>query len=106
MNFEKIARDKALELANLAMKIPELNFDSSWCVRILPPHTGKFIKFMVCKGDKYCIVSLDVSNNLDWQKKAYWWVLSYTYDECEIAMENVEELMNIIKSIVDGGDEH
>ncbi len=102
-NWEIDRDDKWLEWE---CKIPELNFDSSWNVRIIPPFAGALIRFKVFKGDKYCSVFLDVFNNLGWQKKAYWGVLSYTDDEYEIAMDNVEELMKVIKSIVDGGDEH
>ncbi len=97
--------NKALELAALDildMKIPKLNFDSSWDVRIIPPFAGALIVFMVSKGDECCCVYLHKKNDFSWP---YWEVLSDTENDYWIAMDNVEKLIDIIKSIVDGDDE-
>ena len=122
MNNWKIEDDKVLEWVDLAMKIPELNFDSSWNVRIIPPFTGALIRFMVCKGDKYCSVFLNVTKERPSERHLFylvdfWWgVIEHTESDCQLSMlskkhdyyvpmNEVEELMDTIKTIMERDDE-
>lgn len=47
-------------------KMPDLSFDASWKVRIIPPYGGALARFIVSKGDKMCDVYFDVYSRLGW----------------------------------------
>ena len=51
---------------NWCDKIPALQFDSSWDVRIIPPFSGALVRFVVSKNDRGISVYFDAYSRLGW----------------------------------------
>ena len=45
-------------------RMPDLQFDADWKVRIIPPFAGALARFIVSKGDKHVSVYFDAYSQL------------------------------------------
>jgi hypothetical protein len=81
-------------------KIPAIQFDAGWLVRVIPPFTGAMVRFQVKSGDKTASVYLDVYERLGSFGAPYWEVYPIDGDVERCAMDDVAELLTLIRKAV------
>jgi hypothetical protein len=86
------------EYRKWADKIPAIKFPSDWCVQIIPPYGGAIVRFTVqrygCKNK--VSVYLDCYDRLGYVGRPYWELYPYKGDTYRCAMEDIDELLDII----------
>jgi len=93
------AVDNINEYQKWAKKIPAMKFPSDWNVQIIPPFGGAIVRFTVQRdGSKNKVsVYLDCYDRLGAVGQPYWELYPYKGDTYRCAMENVDELLEIIE---------
>lgn len=81
-------------------KIPAIQFDPDWAVRVIPPFSGAMARFQVFKGDISVSVYLDVFSRLGCNKSPYWEVFPHQGDVFRCAMSEVDELLVAIRESI------
>ena len=86
------------EYRKWADKIPAIKFPSDWCVQIIPPYGGAIVRFIVqrygCKNK--VSVYLDCYDRLGYVGRPYWELYPYKGVTYCCAMEDIDELLDII----------
>lgn len=82
-------------------EIPSFPFKEHWRVKVIPPHTGAVVRFLVyAKADtdeKHPIsVYLDCYDVLGLYGKPYWEVYPVEGDIQRVSMNSIEELIQVI----------
>lgn len=81
-------------------KIPALQFDPEWAVKIIPPFGGAMARFLVEKDGKTASVYLDCYEALGCFGEPYWEVHPVDDDVARCAMNDTAELMNLIRQSI------
>lgn len=78
-------------------KIPAIEFDHGWKVKVIPPFAGAVARFMVEAGDKSVSVYLDCFDALGYYGSPYWEVYPYDDDVGRCDIDDTGELLNMIR---------
>ena len=78
-------------------KIPAIEFDQGWKVKVIPPFAGAIARFLVETGDKSVSVYLDCFNALGFYEGPYWEVYPYNDDVGRCSISDTDELLNMIR---------
>ena len=88
-------------------KMPSLQFDPDWDVKIIPPYGGAMARFAIYRGDEYCCdVYFDVYSRLGWEMDdanepvPYFELYPWEGDCKRYYINEVDELMRDIKTIM------
>ena len=90
-------------------KMPKLRFDPEWDVKIIPPFGGALARFAVSKGDRWCDVYFDAYSRLGWVMDdddnpiPYFELYPWEEDVKRYYMDEVDELLRDIRTILEGG---
>lgn len=81
-------------------KIPALNFDPAWSVKVIPPFGGAMARFRVEYKGKSASVYLDVYERLGCYGEPHWEVYPVNDNNERCAMNDVPELMRMIRESI------
>lgn len=101
MNLKRIEIERDEEWSEWIKKIPPLKFKDDWEVKIIPPFGGAIARFFIDKGDKHVSVYLDCYDKLGYVGQPYWEIYPYEEDTARVLMEETDELIKIISSVLD-----
>lgn len=92
-------------------KIPALQFDSDWNVKIIPPFGGAMARFTAKKADKHVSVYLDVFSELGAMYDEAGNPIPYyeVYDgenTPRFYLNETDEMMNYIREVLNGSITH
>ena len=100
-NIERYKIEDAEGWREWGDKIPALQFDPEWMVKIIPPFTGAMVRFMVRSGDKTASVYLDCHDSLGCMGEPYWEVYPIDGDTGRCLMAETDELMALIRQSIE-----
>ena len=86
---------------DLIDKIPYLQFDSKWKVKIIPPFNGVIGRFHVSYKDKWVSVYLDFYDKLASVGEPYWEIYPVNNDIERFLLNEHEDMMVKIKKIME-----
>lgn len=66
---KKCIEAKYVKYRDWANRMPELEFDADWKVKIIPPFGGALVRFIVSKNDKHVSVYFDAYSQLSWMEE-------------------------------------
>lgn len=78
-------------------KIPAIEFDKGWKVKVIPPYAGAVARFIVEANDKFVSVYLDCFDALGYYGSPYWEVFPYDDDVGRCDINDIDELMSMIR---------
>ncbi len=87
---------------DLINKIPYLQFDSKWKVKIIPPINGAIIRFHVSYKDKWLSIYLDFYDRLAGVGQPYWEIYPVDNDIQRFLLNDHKEMMDKIKELMEG----
>ena len=100
--YKSFEYEKEFESFKWANSIPYIRFKEDWDVRIIPPHTGAVIRFLVKKGNVEVSVYLDCYDTLGLVGESYWEIYPDQEEDCtRVLMNNVDELLEAIQKSID-----
>jgi hypothetical protein len=79
-------------------KIPALQFDPTWNVKVIPPFGGAVARFLVEKDGVSASVYLDCFDALGYFGSPYWEVYPVNDDVGRCAMGEASELLDLIRT--------
>jgi len=98
-----LERDRIQEYDKWCKEIPPLRFQPDWNVRIVPPHTGAIVRFVVEKDGVRVSVYLDCYDQLGSFGAPYWEIYPYNDDTYRCRMENTDDLLAHIAEALEQG---
>lgn len=89
-------------------KMPQLQFDSDWNVRIIPPFAGALTRFNITKGDKGVSVYFDAYSSLGWMydendKPIPYFEVYNNFSTQRYYLNETDKMMADIRDILNGG---
>jgi len=78
-------------------KIPAIQFDAGWSIKVIPPFAGAMARFLVEANGKSASVYLDCHNALGFMDGAYWEVYPVDDDTARCMIGDVGELLELIR---------
>ena len=87
---ERYNVEKREEWRRWCEEIPELQFPSTWNVRIIPPFGGAIVRFII--NDKISVY-LDCYDALGIMGKPYWEIYPHCDDTWRCPMNNTDDLI-------------
>ena len=101
MEFEKtVARSKIEheeEWRTWIDKIPAIQFDADWQVKVIPPFSGAMVRFLILKGGKQASIYLDCYDVLGCVGHPYWEVYPVDDDVGRCDIDDIEQLLVLIR---------
>lgn len=95
--IERFKVEENEQWGNWIQKIPTIKFNPEWDVKIIPPFAGAFARFTIDYNGRYTSVYLDCNDSLGCVGEPYWEVYPVGDDVGRCLMNNVDELMLLIK---------
>ena len=80
-----------------AKKIPAIEFDQGWKVKVIPPFAWSIVRFIVEVGDKSVSVYLDCFDAIGCYGSPYWEVYPYGDDVGRCGIDDTGELLSMIR---------
>ena len=107
MEFDKtVARlkiERAEDWRTWMDKIPAIQFDADWQVKVIPPFSGAMARFLILKGGKQASIYLDCYDVLGCVGHPYWEVYPVADDVGRCDIDDIEQLLVLIRRAL--GDE-
>ena len=100
-NFNKRIEVESLQKWDeIFHKIPSLNFDKEWDIKIIPPYRGAVARFLVYRnGDQVCSVYLDWYERLGIFGAPYYQLYPFEDDTRRYGIEDTDELIKDIRKL-------
>ena len=83
-------------------EIPYIQFPANWSIKIIPPFTGAIVRFRAKLGKKDVSIYLDCYDRLGHFGSPYWEVYPYQDDIGRCGIDEVGELLRMIKDTLEG----
>lgn len=102
------AYEKTMQYKEVTPLIPAIYFESDWGIKIIPPHTGATVRFLVEYKIAEVSVFLDAHDALgsisyglhNKGSKPYWEIYPYYDDVARVSIENTTALKQLIKESI------
>lgn len=78
-------------------KIPVIQFDPDWQVKVIPPVGGAMVRFFILKGNKQASIYLDCYDVLGCVGHPYWEVYPVADDVGRCDIDDIEQLLVLIR---------
>ena len=78
-------------------KIPAIQFDADWQVKVIPPICGAMVRFVILKGGKQASIYLDCYDVLGCMGHPYWEVYPVDGDVGRCDMNDTTQLLALIR---------
>ena len=78
-------------------KIPAIQFDADWQVKVIPPFSGAMVRFLILKGSKQASIYLDCYDVLARVGHPYWEVYPVADDVGRCDIDDIEQLLVLIR---------
>ena len=78
-------------------KIPAIQFDADWQVKVIPPCGGVMVRFLILKGGKQASIYLDCYDVLGCVGHPYWEVYPVAGDVGRCDIDDIEQLLVLIR---------
>ena len=93
--------ETAEKWGEITRRIPALNFNADWSVRVIPPFGGAMVRMLIEKGGKKVSVYLDFYDNLGAVGEPYWEIYPYQGDVGRFPIDETGMLIDAISEVLD-----
>ena len=99
--FEELVKrnevEQLMEYRKWTKEIPQLQFNSEWRVKVIPPFGGAIVRFIVENNGKEISVYLDCYDELGCYGEPYWEMSPFKGDTYRCDMNDTGTLLRMIK---------